>query len=264
MSSVAVTKMHGALNDFVIVDERTPRIPDLPSFARAVCDRRGGIGADGVLAILSSEIGDVRMRVINADGSEAEMCGNGMRCVARYLSEAGDGDRLRVETLAGVIETQIVSKGDAYEVRLNMGVPLPQRRPLPFPDAAFVSLGNPHVVIFASALDAVDLVAVAQELQRSPSFPEGTNVHVAVRSGPQRLDVRHWERGVGLTHACGTGAVACAAAAIVRGMADSPVDVYVPGGRLRVEWDGQGPSYLTGPAVRVFDAQFKIADACAV
>jgi diaminopimelate epimerase len=261
MSAVAVTKMHGALNDFVVVDERTLRIPDLPSFARMVCDRRAGIGADGVLAILDSDVGDARMRVINADGSEAEMCGNGMRCIARYLSEAGEGDRLRIETLAGVIETQIVSKGQTYEVRLNMGVPLPQRRPLPFPDASFVSMGNPHIVIFTPALDALDLATVAEELQRSPAFPEGTNVHAAVHSGPQRLDVRHWERGVGLTYACGTGAVACAAAGIMRGVVHSPVDVHVPGGVLRVEWDGEGPSYLTGPAVRVFDAELEIADA---
>ncbi|HEY8314278.1 MAG TPA: diaminopimelate epimerase [Candidatus Baltobacteraceae bacterium] len=263
MPSVAVAKMHGTRNDFVVVDERTPHIADLSAFARSVCDRRAGIGADGVLAIMPSRIADARMRIVNADGGEAEMCGNGMRCVARYLNESGLAERLRVETLAGIIETQIVSKGEVYEVRLNMGVPLPQRRSLPFPDAEFVSMGNPHVVLFAESLQAVDLSEAARALESDPFFSAGTNVHLAVRVNARRLDVRHWERGVGETFACGTGAVACAAAAIARGTVNSPVDVHVPGGRLRVEWDGVGSSYLTGPAVRVFDTKVELADAVA-
>lgn len=266
MPTVAVTKMHGTLNDFVVVDQRSSQLADLSAFARSVCDRRGSIGADGVLAILPSANADARVRVINADGGEAEMCGNGIRCVARFLSEAGSADTLRIETLAGIIETAVVAKDDrgSYEIRERMGVPRFEPRAIPFPDAAFVSMGNPHVVIFAAALDAIDLPAAGIQLQRDPAFAQGTNVHVAVRSGARRLDVRHWERGVGLTHACGTGAVACAAVAIVRGMVESPVEVYVPGGRLRVEWDGRGESYLTGPAVRAFDTSIEVADAVLV
>ncbi|MDQ2872176.1 MAG: diaminopimelate epimerase [Candidatus Eremiobacteraeota bacterium] len=255
MTQIAVTKMHGTRNDFVVVDERNPKISDYSAFARRACDRRSGIGADGVLAILRSGAADARMRVINADGGEAEMCGNGVRCVARYLSEAGSPDRLRIETLAGIIETQIVSKGLQYAVRVNMGVPDVQARSLPFADSAFVSMGNPHVVIFAAALDDVNLHDAARRLADDPSFAAGTNVHAAVRVNDRRLDVRHYERGVGLTQACGTGAVACAAAAIARGQAVAPVDVRVPGGSLEVEWIGAGPSFLTGPAVRVFDAR---------
>jgi diaminopimelate epimerase len=251
MPSVAVTKLHGTFNDFVVLDRREPvqpKIDDIFSFARSVCDRRGGVGADGLLVLLPSERAYARMRVINADGSEAEMCGNGMRCAIRYLSERGEGDHFAIETLAGIIIADVVAKSDAYEIRLNLGVPSFEQRELPFPMAAFVSMGNPHVVIFEKTLDAVDLVAIGQGMSE-------VNVHVAVPVDRHRVDVRHFERGVGLTYACGTGAVAAAAAAIDLGIAESPVDVYVPGGRLRVEWDGANEAYLTGPAVRVFEAE---------
>jgi diaminopimelate epimerase len=248
MSSVAVSKMHGTLNDFVVLDQRTQSVDDLVAFARRVCDRRAGVGADGVVALLPSENADARMRIINADGSEAEMCGNGMRCAVRYLSEHGEGEDFHIETLAGIIGAQVLEKGHAYRIRLNVGVPRFEHRALPFPDAAFVSMGNPHVVIFASSLDAVDLPAIGRQMSN-------VNVHVAVRVNHRRLDVRHHERGVGPTQACGTGAVACAAAAIKRGIAESPVDVHVPGGMLQVEWDGTGEAFLTGPAVKVFDAR---------
>lgn len=246
MPSIAVTKMHGAFNDFVVVDARTQPLDDPASFARAVCDRRGGIGADGVLLVLPSRAADARMRVINADGSEAEMCGNGVRCVARYLSERGEGDSLRVETLAGIIICDVLQKGDAYVVRVDVGVPsVEPRADLPG-DAAAVSLGNPHVVLFRTDAQSFDLGEAAHR------FPN-TNVHVAQVVNRHLLVVRHFERGAGFTLACGTGAVACAAAAIRRGLCDSPIDVRVPGGTLRVDWDGAGDAFLTGEAVRVFD-----------
>lgn len=248
MSPVAVSKMHGTLNDFVILDQRTQQVDDLVAFARYVCDRRGGIGADGLIVLLPSDRADARMRIINADGGEAEMCGNGMRCAVRYLSERGEGENFDIETLAGIIGAQVLEKGDVYRVRLKLGVPRFEDRTLPLFDAAFVWVGNPHVVIFERSLDDIDLVAVGRHMS-------DVNVHAAVVADRQRLDVRHHERGVGLTNACGTGAVACAAAAIARGLADSPVDVHVPGGVLQVEWDGGGEAFLTGPAVRVFDAQ---------
>lgn len=248
MSPLAVTKMHGTLNDFVILDRRESSVDDLASFARKVCNRRGGIGADGVIVLESSEIADARMRVINADGSEAEMCGNGMRCAIRYLSERGEGDVYRVETLAGIIGAQVLSKGEEYQIRLNVGTPQFVEKPLPFDDASYVVVGNPHLVIFERSLDALDIVALGK------SMPD-VNVHIAVPVDAHRIDVRHHERGVGLTNACGTGSVACAAAAIRRGIAQSPVEVHVPGGVLGVEWDGRGEAYLIGPAVRVFDAR---------
>jgi diaminopimelate epimerase len=249
-----VTKMHGARNDFVVVDLRADRSIPASALARWMCDRRAGIGADGVIALEPSTIADVRMRTINADGSEAEMCGNGVRCAARWLDEAGGGERIAFETDGGIVRTEIVARKPEYLVRVAMGRPL--LRPIAlagFADAAFVDIGNPHVVLFDESAGEIDLERTAEELQNETRFPGGTNVHAASVSGRRSLRVRHWERGVGLTPACGTGAVACAVAAIARGSVTSPVDVTVPGGRLVVEWDG-GDAYLIGPATRVFDA----------
>ncbi len=250
----AVTKMHGTFNDFVIVDDRANPIRDFQNLARALCDRRGGVGADGLIAISNSGPADARMRIFNADGSEAEMCGNGMRCAVRYLSESGEGDAFRIETAAGIIDAAVLEKGEIYTVRLNIGVPKIETRSLPFTGAVFVSLGNPHVVIFRDSIDGFDLNSAGKALP-------GYNVHVAAVRGRRRVDARHYERGVGLTQACGTGAVACAAAAMARAECESPVQVHVPGGVLTVEWDGAGNAYLTGPAVRVFEASLASFDA---
>ncbi len=249
---VRLVKMHGARNDFIIADARREPVPDPRALAVRLCDRRGGIGADGLLVVEPSEVAHVRMRIVNADGSEAEMCGNGIRCLARYLDEAGEGAALRIETGAGIIETRVVEREPEYLVRVAMGRPRFETRALELDESHFVSLGNPHVVLLRRSLDDVDLVATALQVQRAPELPEGANVHVAVVGEPG-LRVRHWERGVGLTQACGTGAVACAATAIRLGLARSPVDVEVPGGTLRVEWDGEGEAFLTGPAERAFE-----------
>ena len=251
-----VTKMHGARNDFVIVDARRGAADDLTAFAVWACDRRGGIGADGCIVLEPSQSADVRMRTINADGGEAEMCGNGIRCAARWLDERGEGERLAFETGAGVVRTEIVAREPEYRVRVAMRRPAVEAIELPgLGDASLVDTGNPHVVLFRDDVDDVDLVRAAEGLQRDPRFPHGTNVHVASVAGRHSLRVRHWERGVGLTQACGTGAVAAAAAAVARGDAESPVEVVVPGGRLTVELDDAGGATLAGPAVRVFDAE---------
>lgn len=269
--------MHGTLNDFVVFDNRGidiehiaafARFGTFASFGRYMCDRHAAIGADGLLVLENSAIADVRMRVINADGSEAEMCGNGIRCVVRYLAEektemhgyvSAPKRMFRIETVAGIIETSVIAREPAFLVRAMMGVPVIERKALPVPDAMCVSLGNPHVVIFESeAIDAIDLPGIAISFQNSMLFPDGTNVHVAAKIGERMLTVRHWERGVGETMSCGTGAVACAVAAIQRGLVQSPVEVRVPGGTLMVEWGGSGVAYLTGPAVRVFDANISL------
>jgi diaminopimelate epimerase len=254
---VSVTKMHGAGNDFVVLDQRAARLDALDAFARWCCARRTGIGADGLIVIEESTSADVRMRTINADGTEAEMCGNGVRCAARWLDEAGEGDRRSFETVAGLVETEVVARQPEFLVRVAIGVPHVAARPLPFLDGArFVDTGNPHVVLFRKHVDDIDLTVVAEKLQDSKFFGNGTNVHVAALEDDV-LRVRHWERGVGLTPACGTGAVACAAAAMEAKLVASPVEVLVPGGRLVVEWDGNAGAYLTGPAVRVFDTQVR-------
>jgi diaminopimelate epimerase len=260
-----VTKMHGARNDFIVLDQRSARVETLEAFARWACERRAGIGADGLIAIERSTVADVRMRVINADGSEAEMCGNGIRCAARWLDEAGEGERVRFETMAGIVETSIVAREPEYLVRVAIGTPRIAPHAVPFlEDARFVDVGNPHVVLFRKHVDDVDLTMLATRLQSAKPFPSGTNVHVAALEGTDTLRVRHWERGVGLTMACGTGAVAAAAAAIDQQLARSPVEVFVPGGRLVVEWSGSGTAILTGPAVRVFDTTVRIEAGAAI
>lgn len=263
MPSLAVTKMHGTRNDFVVLDARTQAAGDLAEVARYLCDRRSGIGADGMLVLLPSHEADARMRVINADGSEAEMCGNGVRCAARFLSENGEGDSLRIETLAGEIHSEVLERGETYRIRVRLGVPQFEKRDMPFASAEFVRMGNPHIAVFDPILDADGLIAAAEGVQRLAAFREGVNVHAVRVTGPHRIQVVPWERGVGLTAACGTGSAACAAAAIARNLVQSPVDVGVPGGLLRVEWDG-GDAYLTGPAVRVFDARVDVPSAVAV
>jgi diaminopimelate epimerase len=256
---ISVSKMHGARNDFLILDRRKNPVGDLAPFARWACDRHAGIGGDGVIAIEPSALADVRMRIINADGSEAEMCGNGIRCAARWLDEAGERDSLRFETEAGLIDTQVVARGREYAVRVAMGRPrIDEMFFSSLGSASFVELGNPHVVLFRRRVEELNLEIAAEHLQQDPAFPNGTNVHVAASTDEGALEVRHWERGVGLTMACGTGAVACAAVAIKNGIAESPVVLLVPGGRLVVEWDGSGSAYLTGPAVRVFDTEVDV------
>ncbi len=251
-----VTKMHGARNDFVVVDGRTTPISDVGSFARWTCDRRAGIGADGAILLEPSQRADVRMRTINADGSEAEMCGNGIRCAARWLDENGEGEKIAFETEGGIVRTEIVAREPEYLVRVAMGRPKIGEIAISIlPDATFVDVGNPHVVIFRENVDAIDLEAVAEAVAREPLLREGVNVHAASRCGPNALEVRHWERGVGSTMACGTGAVASAAVAVARNVVRSPVEVFVPGGRLVVEFDAAGVAYLIGPAARVFDTE---------
>ncbi len=254
-----VTKMHGARNDFVILDSRGKRLNDVASFAQWACDRREGIGADGLIVLESSRTAEVRMRTINADGTEAQMCGNGIRCAARWLDEAGEGDNIAFDTDAGIVRTEVVARRPEYLVRVTMGRPEIRAAAIPgLSDALLVDMGNPHVVFFCAAVEDLDLETLAERLQKEPLFPAGTNVHAAAERGGRSLRVRHWERGVGLTMACGTGAVACAVVAIDRRGFQSPVEVIAPGGILIVEWNDGGDAHLIGPAVRLFDAEVNI------
>ncbi len=249
---VAVAKMHGARNDFLIVDARETPLPDPIANARALCDRNAGIGADGVLLIEPSDVADARMRVVNADGSDAEMCGNGVRCVARYLDERAPSKYHRIETAAGIMDAMIIERGTTYRVRVAMPAPVLQSRPLPFSDAVEVDTGNPHLVLFRSG-NEIQLQPFGADLQSDPYFPQGTNVHLVHVVDGHTIEAVHYERGAGLTMACGTGAVASAAASIDRGLTASPVIVRVPGGELEIEWDGGEKAFMTGPAVHVFD-----------
>jgi diaminopimelate epimerase len=272
--SVAIVKMNGTKNDFVLLDERTPRFSRYQELARRLCDRRGAIGgADGLLVVLAAPYDGDRgvvasLRRFNADGSEAEMCGNGMRCVARHLSEHGHpGVRFAVETLAGPIGV-VVEPGTAeFRVRVDMGVPHIQRR---YRDGAVIETGagswrwaevdtaNPHAVAFVDDVDAVDLALLGPAIAGDRRFERGANVHVAQIVDARTIRARHFERGVGITQACGSGAVAIAAAAIDDGRASNAVNVRVPGGTLEVEWRPGGHAFLTGSVEREFERTLEL------
>jgi len=252
MTGVPVVKTNGTGNEFVLVDERGAPLPDPVGFARRVCDRERGLGADGVLLIEESERFDARMRIVNADGSEAEMCGNGMRCVARYLDEHDGREAAVVETLAGPIETRILSRAP-YRVAVEMGEPrIGEPHLVNGLRATPVDLGNPHVVIRVDDADAVRLNFEGPRIEHDARYPHGTNVHFVSRQH-DRWRVRHWERGAGATRACGTGAVAVAAVLIAGGEATSPVTLHVPGGILEVTWAPGARATLIGDAVWEFE-----------
>jgi diaminopimelate epimerase len=268
-------KMHGLGNDFVLLDclgaGATRTDPEWAALAVAMCDRHFGIGADGILVALPSECADVRMRIFNGDGSEAEMCGNGVRCLARYARDRGRaGERLRVETLAGVLE--LTFPGGESDVRVDMGPPRLAPRDIPVRvngeraldvavqvdgrtlQVAAVSMGNPHAVAFMSAadLEALPLHEVGPLVERHALFPERTNFHAVAVTSPHSATVRVWERGAGPTLACGTGACAVTVAGVLGGQLTSPVDVTLPGGSLRIEWEQGGSVFMTGPTAYVF------------
>jgi diaminopimelate epimerase len=266
MATITLTKCQGTGNDFVLLDDRAGEPRAYPALARALCDRRFGIGADGLLVLRPADNGsaDVAMRIFNADGSEAEMCGNGIRCAARYIGREAGADRpLNIETPAGVMRTQPVAPGS---VRVAMGIPR-LAKPLETTVAidgksvsvASVSMGNPHVVMFTDEpLDALALDSLATALSSLDAVNGDVNVEVAtmVRG---RVRMRVHERGVGETMACGTGACAVAAVAIATGRAGSPVIVGTRGGEVSVEWAGEGAqAYLTGDAELVFDTQVDV------
>jgi diaminopimelate epimerase len=262
VGELSVTKMHGTHNAFVIIDERPPRIADYSALAMRVCDPASGPGADGLLVILAPPPASddlVTMRIFNADGSEAEMCGNGIRCVVRYLQERGAPDRFSIATLAGPIATELLERAPEYRVRADVGAPVLGGGEQTIEAAGrtwsyrAVSLGNPHVVIFVDDVDAIDVARAGAALATHPRFPEGTNVHFVQRAGLHRIRVRHYERGVGITQSCGTGAVASAVVAIETGAAESPVQVDVPGGSLTVEWRAGENATLAGPVEKVFE-----------
>jgi len=254
-ATVPFVKMNGTRNEFVVVDARETPLDDPVAFGRNICDPSRGPGADGLLLVLDSATADVRMRVINADGSEAEMCGNGIRCLARYLDEHDGRSEAVVETIAGPIATRILSR-EPYTVSETMGTP---EIGVPHEIAGYravpVDVGNPHVVIFVDDLAKIDVRTVGPRIERDPRYPQGTNVHFAQIAG-DRLLVLHWERGAGATAACGTGAVACAAVAIQAHGFRSPVTLEVPGGTLRVELTPGEPATLIGDAVVEFTSTF--------
>jgi diaminopimelate epimerase len=261
----AFTKMHGLGNDFVIIDARETPVTIDEASARAIADRHTGIGCDQLILLEPSASADAVMRIWNHDGSEVEACGNATRAVARLLGKAGS-----VETAGGLLKLN--PEGDGATVELEAPkfawdeIPLAyamdaQSLPLGWDeltDPICVNVGNPHVVFFVADTDAVELDRLGPLIEHDPVFPERINVGVAQVTGSSSLKLRVWERGAGLTRACGTGACAAAIAAIKRKLVTSPVTVSLPGGELRIGWDG-GRISMTGPATFVFSGTADIA-----
>ena len=294
------TKMHGAGNDYILLDVRQQE-HDWSALALALCDRHYGVGSDGLLLVVSSDVADVRMRMFNPDGSEAQMCGNGLRCFAKYVLEqqivtVGEGP-LRVETGAGVLEVvPLADNGRINRARVAMGEPrfhaeeIPVRipegekglhldintlditdgiepeclvvgYPLDVDGCQFtitcVSMGNPHAVAFIEEpVDRVPLYLLGPLVEHHTLFPERVNFHIVNVEGRGRLVVRSWERGAGLTLACGTGACAIQAAAHLLGLVDETVQVQMPGGRLILTWPGSGQVTMEGPVEEVFEGEW--------
>lgn len=254
-------KMQGLGNDFIVMPDMDPSLAgggDWSLLAPRLCDRRFGIGADGLLLVLPSEVADFRMRIFNADGSEPEMCGNGLRCFARYLQRQGLAPqaRIRIETGAGVREALLMDDG---RVQVDMGIPEHAREEaLTVGDRSLevmaVSMGNPHAVVFVDDLSGCEFDTYGPLLEAHPAFPRRANAEFVQVLGPERLRVKVWERGVGPTLACGTGACAVLVAAVLTGRANRRATIELPGGELEVEWRDERV-IMTGAAKVVYSGR---------
>lgn len=273
--AITFTKMHGAGNDFIVIDCRKWELSSAPEFAMKYCDRRFGVGADQVLLLCPSETVDFKMLIYNADGSEVEMCGNGIRCLARYIWDKGisDKDILGIETLAGIIRPE----RDGELVKVDMGEPIlePVNIPVTVPGSlplldypinilsrdfsiTCVSMGNPHTVIFLDEdVKHFPVEQYGREIERQPIFPKRTNVEFVNVLSSEELAMRVWERGSGETWACGTGACAAGVAAMLKGLSERRVVIHLKGGDLKIEWTADNHVYMTGPAAEVFEGKIK-------
>jgi diaminopimelate epimerase len=289
---IAFTKTHGLGNDFILIDCRKRRLPErrLPALAREWCDRHFGIGADGLLLLLPSRRADFGMRIINSDGSEAEMCGNGIRCFARYLHDHRlTGKReLEIETLAGIIRPRLILRaGRVQAVRVDMGEPRLERAEIPMKGrpatqmagkrgrmideplrvggervkVTCVSMGNPHCVTFVRNVERVPVETLGPAIENHRSFPERTNVEFVQVAARDHLVVRVWERGAAITLACGTGACASMVAGVLTGRSERKARVDLPGGRLDIEWKAaDNRVYMAGPAAEVFAGEIEVSE----
>ena len=278
------TKMHGIGNDYVYVDCVRQKPPaDPAALARAVSDRHFGVGSDGLILIGPSERADARMRMFNADGSESEMCGNGIRCVAKFVHDHGIATKphLKIETGRGVLSLDLeVQNGKAVRVRVNMGEPILESAKIPTTlpgdppvnvlldlvgwwfDVTCVSMGNPHAVVYAGdeffRTDRRDLVAeLGPKIEHHDAFPRRVNAHFVKVHSPGEVTMRTWERGSGITLACGTGACAVCVAGVLTGRTARKLLAHLPGGDLELEWsEADNCVHMTGPATEVFTGEW--------
>ncbi|MDE2125933.1 MAG: diaminopimelate epimerase [Armatimonadetes bacterium] len=277
------TKMHGIGNDFVVINCLHDALSEerLPGWSIALNDRRFGIGGDGLILVLPSRSADFRMRMFNPDGTEAEMCGNGIRCFARWVYDAGltNGRQLTVETLAGVKNLRLdVRNGAFVSVRVDMGEPVLKPKLIPMRvdgdgpvvgqtinvdgkkvEITAVSMGNPHAVLFVADAGAAAVSRLGPLIESHRLFPSRTNVQFVQVLGRNEIKVRTWERGAGETLACGTGACAAVVASVLNRLTARHVTVHLPGGDLSVEWLGDSRVVMTGPAAVAFHGEIALA-----
>ncbi len=281
------TKMQGAGNDFILVETNDIQ-RDWSQVAIAICDRHFGVGGDGLLLVLPSDTVDFQMRVFNPDGSEAEACGNGLRCLAKYVVDVGlantGAQEILVETISGIRRAKVHrTMGKVIKIQVSMGAPTFGTKGIPtvikpgegstvdiksilnYPVTIdgkellldFVSIGNPHAVYFwQRSVSDFPLSQIGPKVEQHKIFPKQVNFEVARLLSRQQIEARVWERGVGETLACGSGACAVAVVAQLYGYIDNKVDIKLPGGILNVEWDGVGEVFLSGPAEIVFSGEW--------
>ncbi|MDP7033799.1 MAG: diaminopimelate epimerase [Planctomycetota bacterium] len=271
-------KMQGIGNDYVYIDEKVCSVSDPSALSIQLSNRHTGIGSDGLILIGPSESADARMQMWNADGSQAQMCGNGIRCVAKYLADSGQvsTNTFTIETLGGVKNIEVHRQGgDVKQVSVDMGLPGLDRADIPMVgppgrvieeeleqsgerwQITAVSMGNPHIVVFVDDPRSYPVESVGPILESHPSFPQRTNVHFAQIIHSQEIRMRAWERGSGETQACGTGACAVLVAGALTQRTERQAKIHLPGGELQIEWLPSGRIRMTGPAVEVFRGTFR-------
>lgn len=262
------TKMQGIGNDYVYINCFEETVKDPARLAQFVSDRHFGIGSDGLILIMPSEIADCRMRMFNADGSEGAMCGNASRCVGKYMYDHGITDKkvLAMETKSGVKQMELtVADGKVTHVKVDMGIPeLTSRLPEPIEvngtpyEFVGISVGNPHAVYFVEDVDCLNLEAIGPAFEHHERFPDRTNTEYVRILDRNRIQMRVWERGSGETWACGTGATASAIASAMMGHTEDTVEVALRGGNLTITWDREsGHAFMYGPAVEVFHGEIE-------
>lgn len=273
------TKMTGLGNDYIYINCMDNNLKNIPELAKKLSDRHFGIGADGLILIdkPDNDKSDFKMRIFNSDGSEAEMCGNGIRCAAKFIHDNGlyEDDKIAIQTLAGVKRVKLIegTPGEYNEAIVDMGEPIFQDNNIPYNIyEAFnkdldldvngekmrftvVSMGNPHAITFVEDLDKIDIEKMGSAVENNPIFPNRTNVEFVQIIDKNNIKVRVWERGVGETFACGTGACAAMVASGLNGYTDESVTVGLKGGELKVEWGKDNHIYMQGPATTVYEGK---------
>lgn len=272
------SKWHGLGNDFVIINGLEEKSQNYNEMAIELCDRHFGIGADGFVVLLPSAIADFQIRIFNSDGSEAEMCGNVTRCIARYVFEYDltSKKKITLETKAGIIKPELIFIDDKLStIRVDMGEPHLERAEIPMLGDAneqvisevllvggveylitCASMGNPHCIVFVEDITSIDLSIIGPKIETHPVFPNKTNVEFVQVINKQRMRMRVWERGAGVTMACGTGTCATMVAAVLNNKTDRQAIVELDGGELFIEWGLDNHVYMSGPAVEVFRGKY--------